>query len=48
MKSSSSRCEKSAVVGNDNDLPFSSSRDPNKADDNEFVLLEVTDFLKAK
>ena len=36
------------VVGNDNNLPFSSSRDPNKADDNEFVLLEVADFLKAK
>jgi hypothetical protein len=36
------------VVGNDNNLPFSSSRDPNKADDNEFVLLEVGDFLKAK
>ncbi|EJW10533.1 hypothetical protein A33M_4370 [Rhodovulum sp. PH10] len=36
------------VVGNDNNLPFSSSREPNKADDNEFVLLEVGDFLKAK
>jgi len=24
------------------------SREPNKADDNEFVLLEVGDFLKAK
>ena len=36
------------IVGNDNNLPFSSSRDPNKADDNEFVLLKVTDFLKAK
>ena len=36
------------IVGNDNDLPFSSSREPNKADDNEFVLLEVGDFLKAK
>lgn len=36
------------IVGNDNNLPFSSSRDPNKADDNEFVLLEVADFLKAK
>jgi len=24
------------------------NRDPNKADDNEFVLLEVGDFLKAK
>lgn len=36
------------IVGNDNNLPFSSSRDPNKADDNEFVLLEVGAFLKAK
>jgi hypothetical protein len=36
------------VVGNDNNLPFSSSRDPNKADDNELVLLEVEAFLKAK
>lgn len=36
------------VVGNDNNLPFSSSRLPNKADDNEMVLLEVGDFLRAK
>ncbi len=36
------------VVGNDNNLPFSSSREPNKADDNEMVLLEVGDLLKAK
>lgn len=36
------------VVGNDNNLPFSSSRDPVKADDNELVLLEVGDFLRAK
>ena len=36
------------VVGNDNNLPFSSSRKPNKADDNEMILLEVGDFLKAK
>lgn len=36
------------VVGNDNNLPFSSSRDPNKADDNELVLLEVGEFLKAR
>jgi hypothetical protein len=36
------------VVGNDNNLPFSSSRDPNKADDNELILLEVADFLKAR
>ncbi len=36
------------VVGNDNNLPFSSSREPNKADDNELILLEVGDFLKAR
>jgi hypothetical protein len=36
------------VVGNDNNLPFSSSREPNKADDNELMLLEVGDFLKAQ
>jgi hypothetical protein len=36
------------VVGNDNNLPFSSSRHPNQADDNELILLEVTDFLMAR
>ncbi|SPS00541.1 esterase-like activity of phytase family protein [Cupriavidus taiwanensis] len=36
------------VVGNDNNLPFSSSREPNRADDNELVLLEVGQFLKAR
>ncbi len=36
------------VVGNDNNLPFSSSREPNKADDNELVLLEVGEFLATK
>jgi len=36
------------IVGNDNNLPYSSSRDPNKADDNEFVLLNVSEFLKAR
>jgi hypothetical protein len=36
------------IVGNDNNLPFSSSREPNRADDNELVLLEVADFLKAR
>jgi len=36
------------VVGNDNNLPFSTSRDPNKADDNELVLLEVEGLLKVK
>lgn len=35
------------VVGNDNNLPFSSSREPNKADDNELILLEVGEFLRA-
>lgn len=36
------------VVGNDNNLPFSSSRAPNVADDNEFILLEVGGLLSAK
>jgi len=36
------------IVGNDNNLPFSSSREPNKQDDNEFVLLDVENFLKAQ
>jgi len=39
---------KHIVVGNDNNLPFSSSRDPNQADDNELILLEVGDFLSAR
>ena len=39
---------KHIVVGNDNNLPFSSSRLPNKADDNEMILLEVAEFLRAK
>lgn len=36
------------VVGDDNNLPFSAGRAIDKADDNEFVLLEVGDLLKAK
>ncbi|MGL3606690.1 esterase-like activity of phytase family protein [Rhizobium sp. G187] len=36
------------VVGNDNNLPFSAGRALDKADDNEFVLLEVSEFLAAK
>jgi hypothetical protein len=36
------------VVGNDNNLPFSSSRDPVRADDNELVLLEVGELLRAR
>ena len=40
--------ERHIIVGNDNNLPFSSSREPNKADDNELVLLEVEALLEAK
>lgn len=40
--------ENHIVVGNDNNYPKSSSREPNKADDNELILLEVAEFLKAK
>ena len=36
------------VVGNDNNLPFSSGRALGKADDNELILLEVGEFLKAR
>jgi hypothetical protein len=36
------------VVGNDNNLPFSAGRLLDKADDNEFVLLAVPEFLNAK
>lgn len=35
------------IVGNDNNLPFSAGRALDKADDNEFVLLDVGEFLKA-
>jgi hypothetical protein len=36
------------IVGNDNNLPFSAGRALDKADDTEFVLLEVGDFLRAE
>jgi hypothetical protein len=36
------------IVGNDNNLPFSSSREPNKADDNELILLRVSELLRAR
>ena len=36
------------IVGNDNNLPFSAGRKVDAADDNEFVILEVADFLNAK
>lgn len=40
--------DKHIVVGNDNNYPFSSSREPNQQDDNELILLEVTDLLQAR
>ncbi|MFV2029331.1 esterase-like activity of phytase family protein [Neisseria sp. S1] len=40
--------DKHIIVGNDNNLPYSSSRDPNKADDNEMILLNVESLLKLK
>ncbi|KRB50336.1 glycerophosphodiester phosphodiesterase [Rhizobium sp. Root708] len=36
------------VVGNDNNLPFSAGRALDKADNNEFSLLEVGELLNAK
>jgi len=36
------------IVGNDNNLPFSSGRALGKADDNELVILRVPELLKAK
>jgi len=36
------------IVGNDNNLPFSSSRALGKSDDNEMVLLRVPELLRAK
>jgi hypothetical protein len=36
------------IIGNDNNLPFSAGRAVDKADDNEFSLLEVGEFLSAK
>ena len=36
------------VVGNDNNYPYSSSREPNQQDDNELILLNVKELLQAK
>ena len=36
------------IVGNDNNLPFSSSRHPNQVDDNELILFNIGDFLQSK
>jgi hypothetical protein len=36
------------IVGNDNNLPFSSGRALGKSDDNEMILLKVGELLRAK
>ena len=36
------------IVGNDNNLPYSSGRALGKQDDNELILLDVPEFLAAK
>lgn len=36
------------IVGNDNNLPYSSGRTLGKQDDNELILLEVPEFLASK
>jgi len=36
------------VVANDNNYPGSTGRQAGRADDNEFIILEVADFLKAE
>jgi len=36
------------MIANDNNLPFSGGREIGKAANNEFILLEVGDFLNAK
>jgi len=36
------------IVGNDNNLPFSAGRHLLRADDNELVLLRVSEFLRAR
>jgi len=40
--------ENTIVVANDNNYPFSVGREQGRADDNEFILLDVADFLRAK
>lgn len=36
------------IIANDNNFPFSSSREPYKPDDNEIIVLEAKEFLRAK
>ena len=40
--------EDTIVVANDNNYPFSVGREAGRADDNEFILLNVADFLAAR
>jgi hypothetical protein len=40
--------ERHIIVGNDNNLPYSSGRALGKQDDNELILVEAAEFLKAK
>lgn len=40
--------ENTIVVANDNNYPFSVGREQGRADDNEFILLDVADFLAAE
>jgi hypothetical protein len=36
------------IIGNDNNYPYSTGRGPNTVDANEFILLEVRDFLATR
>ncbi len=40
--------ETTIVVANDNNFPYSIGRQEGRADDNEFIVLDVADFLKAE
>ena len=40
--------ETTIVVANDNNFPFSVGRENGRVDDNEMILLDVADFLKAE
>ncbi|MFD2649473.1 hypothetical protein ACFSX5_16935 [Devosia albogilva] len=40
--------EATIVVANDNNFPGSTGREAGRADDNEFILLDVVDFLEAE
>ena len=40
--------ENTIIVANDNNYPYSVGREEGRADDNEFIVLDVADFLKAE